>query len=212
MTAFPSAVGPVSSEASGAADDRGAGALPTAQGAASGWRSPRWRRRSRRATTGLMVALLVLLVASVAGLLPLQVMRVGSDSMSPTFATGDLVLLDRTGGAVERMDVVAVDHPDTGTLLVKRAVALGGDQMAIEDGVLVVNGIPVCEPTIDPSRLDGVWFGPVTVPPGELFLLGDERDSAIDSRHFGTVSAADVRGFVEGRLWPSPGPLRVDRC
>ena len=37
-------------------------------------------------------------------------------------------------------------HPDTGTLLVKRAVALGGDQVAIEDGVLVVNGMPVCEP------------------------------------------------------------------
>jgi signal peptidase I len=61
-------------------------------------------------------------------------------------------------------------------------------------------------------RLDGVWFGPVTVPPGELFLLGDDRDSSIDSRAFGTVPELDVRGRVDNRLWPSPGALAGDRC
>jgi signal peptidase I len=161
---------------------------------------------------GLTVGLLVLLVSSVTGLLPLQIMRVGSASMSPTIAAGDLVLLERGGGAVERMDLVAVERPDTGVQLVKRAVALGGDRVAIEDGILVVNGTAVCEPSIDPARLDGVWFGPVTVPSGELFLLGDDRASSIDSRAFGTVPAVDLRGFVGSRLWPSPGPLRADRC
>lgn len=170
------------------------------------------RRLLRRSLIGLTVGLLVLLVSSVTGLLPLQIMRVGSASMSPTIAAGDLVLLERGGGAVERMDLVAVERPDTGVQLVKRAVALGGDRVAIEDGILVVNGTAVCEPSIDPARLDGVWFGPVTVPSGELFLLGDDRASSIDSRAFGTVPAVDLRGFVGSRLWPSPGPLRADRC
>jgi signal peptidase I len=177
-------------------------------------RSPvRQGRRIRRSLTGLALALLVLVVASVVGLLPVQIMRVGSDSMSPTIAAGDLVLLDRGNGAVERMDVVVVDRPDTDVLLVKRAVALEGDEVSIEDGVLVVNGADVCEPTIDPARLDGVWFGPVTVPQGRLFLLGDDRDSSIDSRAFGTVSADDVTGVVSNRLWPSPGALPAeDHC
>ncbi len=151
-------------------------------------------------------------MSSVAGLLPVQIMRVGSDSMSPTIEAHDLVLLERGSGAVQRMDVVAAGHPDTGTLLVKRAVGLGGDRVAIEDGVLVVNGTAVCEPTIDPERLDGVWFGPVTVPPGQLFLLGDDRASSIDSRTFGPVPARDVTGLVSSRLWPSPGALPDERC
>lgn len=101
--------------------------------------------------------------------------------MSPTIAAGDLVLVERGGGTVERRDVVVVDHPETGALLVKRAVAIGGDRLAIEDGVLVVNGERVCEPDIDPARLDGVFFGPVTVARGEVFLLGDDRASSIDA-------------------------------
>ena len=110
------------------------------------------RQRLRRAVTGLAVVLAALLVLSVTGLLPVQVMRVGSESMSPTIATGDLVLLERGHHGIARMDVVVVERPDTGVLLVKRAVALGGDRVAIEDGVLVVNGAAVCEPAIDPER------------------------------------------------------------
>jgi signal peptidase I len=193
--------------------DTGASGAPPAP-ATPVSRSPvRQGRRIRRSLTGLALALLVLVVASVVGLLPVQIMRVGSDSMFPTIAAGDLVLLDRGNGAVERMDVVVVDRPDTDVLLVKRAVALEGDEVSIEDGVLVVNGADVCEPTIDPARLDGVWFGPVTVPQGRLFLLGDDRDSSIDSRAFGTVSADDVTGVVSNRLWPSPGALPAeDHC
>jgi len=166
----------------------------------------------RRWAGRLAVLLVLLLGASVTGLLPIQIMRVGSESMSPTIGTGDLVLVRHQSGPVARMSVVAVERPDTGTLLVKRAVAVGGDRFAIEDGVLVVNGTPVCEPSIDPARLDGVWIGPVTVPDGELFLLGDEREASVDSRVFGTVPDGNVRGVVVGRIWPSPGGLPEDRC
>jgi signal peptidase I len=170
------------------------------------------RDRRRRWPAFLAVAVALALVASVTGVLPVRVMRVGSDSMSPTIAAGDLVVVERGGGAVERGDVVVVDHPDTGALLVKRAVAIGGDRLAIEDGVLVVDGEPVCEPDIDPARLDGVFFGPVTVARGEVFLLGDDRDSSIDSRAFGAVPADEVTGVVGGRLWPSPGRLPDGHC
>jgi signal peptidase I len=170
------------------------------------------RTPRRRWPAVLAVALALALVASVTGVLPVRVMRVESDSMSPTIAAGDLVLVARGGAAVERRDVVVVDHPETGALLVKRAVALGGDRVAIEDGVLVVDDEPVCEPDIDPAHLDGVFFGPVTVARGEVFLLGDDRNSSIDSRAFGTVPTDEVTGLVRGRLWPSPGALPDEHC
>jgi signal peptidase I len=156
--------------------------------------------------------LLLLVAASVAGLLPVQVMRVGSGSMTPTIGVGDLLVVDRWHSAVERQDVVVAEHPETGELLVKRAVGLGGDRVAIEDGVLVVNEQPVCEPQIDPLLQDGVYFGPVTVPAGEVFLLGDDRGGSIDSRDFGPLPAEDVEGHVTARVWPSPGRLPADSC
>ena len=169
-----------------------------------------WGRRvgaAIRRSTGVLAGVLVLvLVASVAGWLPWQVMRVGSDSMEPTIPTGAVVLVDRWSDEVDRMDVVVVDAPNgIGPQLVKRAVAVGGDEIALEDGVLVVNGSPVCEPSIDPALIDAEYFGPLLVPSGELFLLGDNRHSSVDSRDFGTVPADSVRGRVLARMWPSPG-------
>jgi signal peptidase I len=168
-------------------------------------------RRLRRLSGWLLTALLLLVMASVAGLLPLQLMRVDSGSMAPTIATGDLVLLRHAQDAVHRGDVVAVENPSGNGLLVKRAVGLAGDAVSIEDGVLVVNGTPVCE-TIDPVLIDGAWFGPETVPPDELFLLGDHRDGSIDSRAFGTVPTDLLVGFVDTRVWPGPGSLPSTGC
>jgi signal peptidase I len=170
------------------------------------------RRRLRALSRWLLTGVVLLVVASVAGLLPLQIMRVDSGSMAPTIDSGDLVLLRHAQGPVRHGDVVAVENPAGGGLLVKRAVGLGGDEVAIEDGVLVVNGRTVCESTIDAALLDGVWFGPRTVPTGELFLLGDHRDGSIDSRAFGSVSTARLVGFVDARVWPEPGSLPTTGC
>ena len=59
---------------------------------------------------------------------------------------------------------MAARSPATGEQLVKRVVAVGGDRVAIQDGVLLVNGTAVCEPSIDPEGLDGVWSGTTVVP------------------------------------------------
>ena len=164
----------------------------------------------RRWAVVVACVLALVLVASVAGLLPWQVMRVGSASMEPTIPPGAVVLVDRWSDEIDRMDVVVVDPPDgVGQQLIKRAVAVGGDEIALEDGVLVVNGRPVCEPSIDPALIDAEYFGPLLVPSGQLFLLGDNRQTSIDSRVFGTVRADEVQGRVLARMWPSPGGTGV---
>lgn len=170
------------------------------------------RRNLRRGSAAVLFVLTVAVGASVAGLLPVQVARVSSASMAPTIGDGDLVLIEHGAGPLARRDVVAARHPDTGERLVKRVVALAGDRVAIQDGVLMVNGSAACEPSIDPEGMDGVWSGTTTVPPGQVFLMGDERDLSIDSRDFGPVAVADVDGLVRTRVWPSPGALPVDSC
>jgi signal peptidase I len=176
-------------------------------------RAPSTRRQVvRRLLTAVIVVLVLTVAASVSGLVPLQTLRVESGSMTPTFGPGDLVLVERDPGPVQRRDIVVVRDPQGGEQLVKRVVAVGGDRLRLEDGVLVVDDEPVCEPTIDPDRIDGVFFRTVTVPAGELFLLGDDRRDSVDSRDFGTVAESEVLGLVRARVWPSPGGLSEEPC
>lgn len=170
------------------------------------------RQRITSAATGTLIALLVLTGASLAGLLPLQLVRVDAGSMQPTLSSGDLLLVDHGVDGLGRMDVVAASNPHTGEPIIKRVVGLPGDQVGIEDGVLVVDGEPQCESGIDPDVLDGVFFGPVTVPDGTVFLLGDARGESIDSRSFGPVDLDDVVGVVQVRILPSPGALPSLDC
>ena len=162
--------------------------------------------------TGLGLLLVLAMAATVSGILPVRVVRVESGSMSPTLDMGDLVIVARGAGDLHRGDVVVVRHPDTGERLVKRAVALGGDTVRIDDGVLVVDDVAVCEAAVDPDRIDGVFSGSLAVPDGEVFVLGDDRRDSIDSRDFGSLDVSDVIGHVVARVWPAPGPLPDHRC
>jgi signal peptidase I len=60
----------------------------------------------------------------------------------------------------------------------------------------------VDEPWVDLESVDGTYFGPVTVPQGEVFVLGDDRDRSVDSRALGPVPLDAVRGRVLTRWWP----------
>ena len=71
-----------------------------------------------------------------------------------------------------------------------------------QDGFLVLNGEIVDEPYADLDQMDGYFFGPITVPDGEVFLLGDHRFESSDSRHFGTVPVDDIDGRRLLRVWP----------
>jgi signal peptidase I len=145
----------------------------------------------------LLVAFTLLFVAEPA--------RVSSNSMSPTFRAGDQLLVQKFGGRAHhprRGDVIAFDLPGTSDLVIKRVVGLAGDSIGIADGVLVVNGKPLRESFVDYNLTDATYFGPVHVPAGRVFVLGDNRSDSIDSRTFGPVPADDIVGRVVARIWP----------
>lgn len=144
----------------------------------------------------LVVAALLILVTRQWIVTPF---RVDSDSMAPTIASGSTVYVSRIAlltGELRPRELVAFDGP-RGTM-VKRVVGVGGDSVAIVDAVLYVNGEPQNEPYTDPKALDGVFFGPVNVQEGHVFVMGDNRFRSIDSREFGSVPVEDVTGRVLG--------------
>lgn len=141
------------------------------------------RRRRTPAVVGSVVLAAVVLRVGV-----LDVTTVSSDSMSPTLCVGDTVLLARThGGAVHTSDIVTFRDPDRGTEMIKRVVAVAGQNVAIVDGVLTIDGTRIDEPWVDQRTIDGLYFGPVAVPEGTVFVLGDHREISIDSRAYGPV-------------------------
>jgi signal peptidase I len=160
---------------------------------------PSERRRNAPLVLGVAVVLaLIALRAFVA-----EPFRIPSESMAPVLEPGDQALVTKLGGAPDRGDLVAFHAPRTGEVLLKRVVAVGGDSVGIEDGVLVVNGRKQREGYVaDPDAIDSVYFGPVTVAKGSLFMLGDNRANSEDSREFGAVPADRVIGRATARVWP----------
>ena len=150
------------------------------------------------------VALLVLLVLPVRAYVA-EPFAIPSESMAPTLRPGDHVLVEKLSyrfGSPRRGDLVVFKAPDGGSLAVKRIVGLAGDRVAIEDGVLAVNGHHEKEAYVDQSQVDSVYFGPVVVPRGDVFVLGDNRADSHDSRDYGAVPRRSLIGRVLVTLWP----------
>lgn len=132
---------------------------------------------------------------------------VRSDSMEPTVPAGSIVWLDKAGprlAGVPPGALVVFNGPDDDEMpneavLLKRVVAAQGQTVAIRDGVLFVDGAEAREPYVNRRTIDGVYFGTVTVPPGRLFVLGDNRENSIDSRDFGTIPVTAIQGTVLGQ-------------
>ena len=182
--------------------DRGSASDAPAEesaGASSSGAAARRRRRPSLLTVG--IALIVLIV--VVKVFVAEPFRIPSQSMEPTLRPGDQTLVNKlSGDSPDRGDLVAFHAPRTGEILLKRVVAVGGDTVGLEDGVLVVDGRQVREPYADPKAIDSVYFGPVKVRPGTMFVMGDNRANSDDSRDFGAVPTGRIIGRAVARVWP----------
>jgi len=147
-----------------------------------------------------------------------QAFKIPSGSMKPTLLVGDHLLVNKFVYGVKipflRKTLIPVDNPERGDIVVfiypvdrskdfiKRVVGVAGDTLAIKNKRIYINGSPSndghgvhTDSLIFPGSLQPRDnFGPVTVPPGHIFVMGDNRDESYDSRFWGFVDLRDVLG------------------
>ena len=126
-------------------------------------------------------------------------------SMRPTLQDGDRILLNRLTYRFRpehRGDIVVFHSPITpGEDLVKRIVGVAGDRVAVTGGKLYVNGVAQNEPYLLEQNFSGEM--PETlVPPGHVFVMGDNRNNSGDSRLFGPVPTSSIIGKAFVVYWP----------
>ena len=131
------------------------------------------------------------------------VLQIDGSSMNPLLQADEIVLVVRTDNPA-RNDIIAFYHNNK--LHIKRVIALAGDLVDIdENGVVSINGETLEEPYVSElSRGNCDIEVPFMVPSGEVFVLGDNRPSSLDSRYsqFGTVNRDQIIGKVKLSLWP----------
>lgn len=164
---------------------------------------------SWRAVLEIVQALALAVIISVfLNLFVVQVTEVRQRSMEPTLFQSDRVLVSKVDyrvGSPERGDIVVFDPTsDTAIPFVKRIVAVGGDVVELRDGRLFVNGEPsdIPEAVGDTLPQSPQLVYPFTVPEGEFFAMGDNRQASSDSRSFGSQPNAQIIGKVILRFWP----------
>lgn len=156
----------------------------------------------------LMSTLSVLIVVAAAAVLVstlfLPVIQVSGDSMEPTLNNGDIILLVKTKRySTGQLCCVAWQNK----LLLKRVIGLPGDCIDIDaDGNVSVNGELIDEPYVINKSLGECDISfPYVVPDDKMFVLGDRRDTSIDSRSsaIGCVSDEQMVGRMLFRIWKS---------
>jgi signal peptidase I len=167
--------------------------------------------KPRRRTVRWVIELVVILAAAfVLALLVQQFVvkpfAIPSPSMEPTLVEGDRVLVNRLVyhfRSPQRGDVIVFHPPGRpgSDPFIKRVVAVGGDTVAVHDGLLYVNGVPQDEPFIKEHPIVGD-FPETTIPQGFVWAMGDNRNNSGDSRVFGPVSVKAIMGEAFAVYWP----------
>lgn len=181
---------------------------------------PSWLKEFPWITLGLVLLLRIGVV---------EANFVPTGSMQPTIGVIDVLVVDKTAYGLKlpfskdlllqwdtpaHGDIVTFDPKHTDDVLIKRVIGLAGDVVETRDGFLYLNGQRVGQwraPGLIQEHLAGLDylttvaqprnFGPVKVPEGQLFVMGDNRANSADSRFWGFLPVNRVRGKAVARLF-----------
>jgi signal peptidase I len=173
-----------------------------------------------------------------------QAFKIPTGSMEPNLLIGDHLIVNKmafapTVSAIERAimpsrpirrgDVIVFKYPvEPERDFIKRVIGLPGDRLELRRKKIHINGKPIDEPYVHfvkppssggPPLLDDLTeeYGPVTVPEGQYFMMGDNRDNSQDSRYWGFLPQSYVKGhalfiyFSLGENASLIGGIRWDR-
>ena len=162
-----------------------------------------------------------------------QAFKIPTGSMKPNLLVGDHLLVNKfifspTASPIERAllpvrdvergDVVVFKFPEEPDRdFIKRVIGLPGESLELKNQTILINGMPLVEPYADyllaPASDGGDGshdlrrrYGPVTVPAGHYFMMGDNRDDSQDSRYWGFLPQSYVKGRALFIYWSFDTP------
>ena len=193
------------------------------------------KSKIREFIEGIIAAVLIALLITT---FVIKMYKIPSRSMVPTLLVGDQLVVNKLIYGIKipyfRNTIIPITDPQRGDIIVfiypkdrsidfiKRVIGIGGDTIEIKDKKIFINGKVFTDNTgiytdkiIYPGSVQPRDnFGPVTVPKGSLFVLGDNRDESMDSRFWGFVDLKDVQGkaFIIYWSWnPDERKIRWQR-
>ena len=183
---------------------KGISSLPTKKQVETERKRYRRQKAYNKALSGTIYVLtIVAAVAVLIATLVLPVLQIEGTSMEPTLVNGDVVLLTKTT-SFDRGELCGFSWNNK--LLIKRVIGIPGDWIEIDtDGTVYLNGEKLDEPYAEQLSVGECDLEfPFQVPQEQYFVLGDMRESSIDSRNtlIGCVAKDQIVGKVFFRIWP----------
>ncbi|MBQ3101348.1 MAG: signal peptidase I [Clostridia bacterium] len=163
-----------------------------------------YKRRFRKLLRSTINALIVVAaIAALVATLIFPVLQIAGTSMEPALTDGDFVLLMKSDN-LKTGDLCAFYYSNK--ILIKRIIAVPGDYLWINsDGTVYLNGTELDEPYVNEKALGecDVEF-PYQVPENSYFMMGDHRETSIDSRSstIGCIAEDQIVGKILFKIWP----------
>ena len=162
----------------------------------------RWLLQALREVAETVVPAVV--IALVINLFLAQATQVLGQSMEPNLHSTQRVVVEKVTyrflHGPRRGDIVVIDLPGQTEMLIKRVVGLPGETIEVRGGQVYIEGELLDEPwTVNPG---GGSYGPQTIPPLHVFIMGDNRGASNDSRSFGPVAIEHIVGHAWFSYWP----------
>lgn len=167
-----------------------------------------WKQQAKENLVTIAIAIIIALLIRFFIAEPRYIPSV---SMFPTLDVGDRLVVEKVSyhfQPVHRGDIIVFQPPkqlqlrgyEVNQAFIKRAIAKSGDTVAVKEGIVYVNNKPLAEDYI--AQLPQYNMPLVTVPEGNLFVMGDNRNNSNDSHIWGFLPESNIIGHAVFRFWP----------
>ncbi|MDR1421900.1 MAG: signal peptidase I [Coriobacteriales bacterium] len=173
----------------------------------------RTKRIFREVLEVIVIVAAALIITTVLRIYVIDQYAIPTGSMEPTIEINDRLFAEKVSyrfGDIQPGDIVTFNDPiEPGRVLIKRVIAVGGQTVDLQNGVVLVDGVALDEPytygkesvPLDPMVGMAITY-PYAVPEGYIWVMGDNRTNSLDSRYFGAISDSTVLGKALIRIWP----------